>query len=370
MEHSLTKFGYDPRAEAAKLNSLPAEDRLKYFSKELLTHELHVVRNNAVSIPYFYWLTDDGKIYTNKEKTMELDIDKDERDGAYKIGIPKALWLSQTHPGQLIFHYSPPGPASFTDPPNPKYAKPYTDGQLNLIYSIGEQINVISVSVNRNEDTFLRQIFGNRYIDYVNDSIDDTEKIKKFIFNPIISPWSIDDFLNRTWSDPDMIIFHSNSLGKDHYHNLNDIMRGVYDSLSGKLKSQINAELIAYQAVTNSGSRIRQEDIDWAFKTMMGAVMKQEGVSRIVLGGGCGGGTITSSDIFGSNPVHELQQKSNLSSNYRNAVQRSDNSKSEKKDLRCPICHQVVNVDPCIDGCPKCHSSHEEVMRVLKEKAG
>jgi hypothetical protein len=94
----LTKFGLDPKKDATTLNAITLKNRNYY--KRTATHELHVIRNHAVSLPYEYWLADDGKIFTNKEHTVELELAEEERGGYYKIGIPKALKLAQDKPGQ------------------------------------------------------------------------------------------------------------------------------------------------------------------------------------------------------------------------------------------------------------------------------
>ncbi len=330
MEHSLTKFGFDPYAEASRLNRLSVKDRVSYLNQELQAHELHVVRNHVVSIPYDYWLSNDGRIFTNPERTIELESDENERGGIYKIGLPKALTLAKSNPNQLVFHYSPTGPASFTEPPHPKYAKPYDIGQLSLMFFDGDKITNISISLNINEFDFLKEIFGKRFLTYTN-FLDNRERIEQFVTHPVLVPGTIDDWLSNNWKESDMVIFHSNSFGKENFFDINDVKHEIRNSLAGNLKGQINTELIAAQAILNGGGRVRPADMDWAFKAVIGGVMQQEGVSIIAMGGSCGGSTVTSSDIFESyNPVQELQNKFNLSSGYRNSLQVSSNEDSDE----------------------------------------
>lgn len=318
MEHSLTKFGFDPRAEAARLQQLSQSEQISYLSRELESHEVHVIRDHVVSIPYYYWLADENRIFTDKEKTNKLELDERERGGYFEIGIPKAIKLAKENPNRLVFLYSPIGPASFDNPPHPDYAKSYKIGQLYLMYSDGERISNISISLDQQgEEVWLREIFGKDYLAYINNSGDEIEKITKFITNPVLTQRTIDDFLSHLWSDPDTVLFHNDSFGQEEVFTVADVMDELRKSLTGKLKSQINVKLIAAQAVRNGGSRVKPEDIDWAYKTIMGAVMKLKKVDQLTLGGACQGSVVKSSDLFGSNPVDRLMKVPNLSSTYR-----------------------------------------------------
>jgi len=145
-QHSLTQYGYNLQ-EARRLSKLSTVDQIVFLTKELESYELHVVRNHVVSLPYSYWLAENGRIFSNQAQSIELELDRDERGGYYQIGISEALRLAKNNPGQLVYNYSPPGPASFDPIPDPKYAKPYNIGQLYLMYSDGEKVNNISVSV-------------------------------------------------------------------------------------------------------------------------------------------------------------------------------------------------------------------------------
>jgi len=375
MKSWLTKFGFSPEAESNRLNAIPISERTTYLAKELESHELHVIRNHAVSLPYNYWLSDEGKIFTNEEKTVELELAEEERGGYYRIGIPKALKLAKDNSNQLVFYYSPIGPASFDNPPHPDYEKPYNDGQLNLIYFDGEKIKDINILLDQQgEKQWLEEIFGKEYLSYINNSQDKIEKIIKFITNPKLSRLTIDDFLNRHWQDPEMIVFHSNSLGKEKTFTINNILFELRNSLAGQLKAQINIELIAARAVQNGGSRVRPEDITQAYFKLIGSVMRQEGVSQISLSGGCGGSVVKSSDLFGfNNPVEKLMKVPNLSSSSRRQIQansvedyKNDPNlcqcgKPSEAHFHCPgknenneECHHPIIVGQGTTRCPAC----------------
>ena len=361
----LTKFGFDPDREAEKLQRLSSAEQINYLVRELESHELHVVRNHVVSLPYYYWLSDEEKIFTNREKTSKLELDERERGGYFKIGIPKALRLAQENRNKLVFLYSPIGPASFDYPPDPDYAKPYKIGQLYLIYSDGDRINNISISLDQQgEDVWLREVFGDGYLAYMNSAEDEIEKIKRFITTPVLTDKSMEDFLNHDWLNQQLIIFHNKSFGKERFFTVTDAINELRKSLTGQLKSQINLELIAAKAVGDSGRQVAPSDIDWAYKTMIGAVMKKEGVNEIHMGGGCGGGVVKSSDLFGFSPVDKLMEVPNLSSSYRRqTLTKENNSKDADRydDYECPRCHKIIqgelknHPESWHVECPHCH---------------
>lgn len=365
MESWLKKFGFDPQIEADRLNLIPPSERKNYFKNELASHEIHVIRNHAVSLPFNYWLSDEEKIFTNKEYTIELELAGEERGGYYRIGIPKALKLAKDNPNKLVYYYSPIGPASFDDPPHPDYEEPYNDGQLNLIYSDGEKIKNINVPLDKQgEQQWLGEIFDKDDLSYINDGQDEKERIVRFITSPVLSTLTIDDFLNHNWQNPELVIFHSNSLDKERFFTINDVMFELRNSLIGKLKAKINVELIAQQAIQNGGSHVRPEDITKAYFTLMKLVMKQEGVRQLVLGGNCGGSTVNSDMIGLDNPVDELLKKSNLSSSYRRQTQTKENGES----FSCPSCEKPIPKGKGITVCPHCGISKDEYAKKTNQK--
>ncbi len=325
MEHSLTRLGIDPSAEAKYLNSLNSPDRLSYLAKQLETHELHVVRNHVVSLPYNYWFSE-GRIFTNEKKTTELDLDEKERGGLYKFGLKEAFTMAQNNPNQLVYQYSPPGPASFKLPPDPEYAKPYDIGQLYLMYFDGEKIKNISISINGDGEKWVAEIFGNKYFQMLNHE-SDIEKIKDFITTPILSQQTIDDFLNHNWQNPNRVVFTSNSLEKETKYITDDVLREIRNSLSGQLRGKINTELIAARAL-NGDKKVTKEDIERSYLLMIGQVMNTEGVSKTKFGGGCGGDVVRAADLFDQNPVAKLEALPNLSSGYRKLLGKKDSDEN------------------------------------------
>jgi hypothetical protein len=365
MESWLTKFGFSPKKEAARLNAIPPEERRNYLQKELATHEIHVIRNHAVSLPYEYWLADDGKIFTNKEHTVELELAEEERDGYYKIGIPKALKLAQDNPGQLVFYYSPIGPASFDEPPHPDYQKPYTDGQLNLIYSDGQSIKDINIPLSQQgEEKWLREIFGEEYLSFIAQGKSEKEKIIRFITNPQLSTLTLDDFLNNKWQEPEMIVFTSTSFDEEKNFSINEILFQLRNSLLGNLKTEINIELIVAEAFRDGDHFVKPETVAQAYFSLMRSVMEKKGVDQLVLSGGCGGSVVHKSDLLDfKSPVEKMLRVSNLSSDYRQQIQ----TENTEETFPCPNCEKPIPKGKGITTCPHCGMTKEEFARIKQQ---
>lgn len=363
-QHSLTQYGYNLQ-EADSLAKLSTKDQIASLTREFESYELHVVRNHVVSLPYSYWLAADGKIFSNREQSIELELDKDERGGYYQTGISEALRLAKNNPNQLVFHYSPPGPASFDPVPDPKYAKPYNIGQLYLMYSDGDKVNNISISVSPEGELWLAEIFGEDYLKRIGNSSDQMEIIKNFITHPFLSSLSIDDFLNKQWQKPNQLVFKTDNLGAEKTYTVNDVLEEINNSLTGKLKPKINAELIAERIVLNGGRRIKEEDLRWAYHAVIGEVMRETGRNEIALGGGCGGSVVKSSDLLGyESPVEKMMEVPNLSSNYRRKIQ----GESSKDTFNCPSCNKPIPKGKGITTCPHCGISKEEYAKRTKQK--
>ena len=114
----------------------------KYVEANLISYELHVIKNHVVSLPYHYWFDKNNQvIFTDEEKKSPLEIDSRERNGLYKEGIISAAETASQNSNRLVFLYSPPGPASFEANPPKDYIKPYDIGQLYLMWHDKEKIN-------------------------------------------------------------------------------------------------------------------------------------------------------------------------------------------------------------------------------------
>jgi hypothetical protein len=311
-------------------------------------------------------LADDGKIFTNKEHTVELELAEEERGGYYKIGIPKALKLAQDNPGQLVFYYSPIGPASFDDPPHPDYQKPYTDGQLNLIYSDGQSIKDINIPLSQQgEQKWLREIFGEEYLSFIVEGKSEKEKIIRFITNPKLSTLTLDDFLNNKWQEPEMIVFTSTSFNEEKNFSINEILFQLRNSLLGNLKTEINIELIVTQAFRDGDHFVKPETITQAYFSLMISVMEKNGVDQLFLSGGCGGSVVQKTDLLNfESPVEKMMKISNLSSGYRQQIQTENNEET----FPCPNCRKPIPKGKGITTCPHCGITKEEFIRIKQQQ--
>lgn len=272
VESTLARLGFNPK-EATSLSLLSPEKRYQKLKSNLEGYELHTARDQAVSIPNFYYLGPERKIYTNKSRADELPIDEEERGGLYRLGIAKAIAESVNNPSRLVFLYSPPGPASFSDKTNKYSTIDYDIGQLYLMYFDGEKTNCISVSIDKNGEGWLSEVFG----DYYNKTkliTDQAKQISQFITVPFISDLTVDEFLDRGWYNPSRHIFLSKS---DEEHSLQNILLLIRESITGHLRGKLNTDLLAAKLAYEGGS-ISEGKLYWAYQEINRRVMKERGL--------------------------------------------------------------------------------------------
>ncbi len=353
--NTLARWGFNPE-EAASLSLLPPEKRYQKLKVNLEAYELHTARDQVISIPNFYYLGPDRKIYINSKKTDELPIDKEERGGLYNIGLSNAVLDSVNNPNRLVFLYSPPGPASFSEKPNKYSLVNYDIGQLYLLYFDGEKTNCMSISVDKLGEKWLSESFGENY-QLLNFITDPKERIAQFITTPFITNLSIKDFLEQKNNLKQHIFTAKN--GEEH--DLQNILRLIGESVAGRLRGRLNTELLAAKLAFGGGS-ISQEKLSWAYHEINRGVMKERGTDVLVLGGGCGGSVDRNDDL---DPASRLTiNLPNLSSASRLATQGSPlRKKDDKIDYKfdktgnCQKCGHYFNpgLGPCFicEGCDK-----------------
>ena len=351
--HPLVTWGANPQ-EANFLNRLPPESKLNYLKSQLDTYELHVVRNHVVSLPYYYWMGEKGEVFSDQQKKIKLEVDEKERDGFSKMGTEKAINLVLENPNQLVFWYSPSGPASFKNPPDPEYAKPYNIGQFYIMWRQEDKIKNIAISINNQGESWLKEVFGKDYWEEA-ETLGQIERIKYFLSSPQATDFvNIDDFLNYSWSNQDLMVFKNFSL--------NDGLKEIRNSLIGKLRSTVNNELIAARLVSQGGSHISQEKLLSAYQSVIYQIMDKEGLTKLKLGGGCGGSEVRKNGLiktlFDYFPVLKLESLPNLSSEFRKLLN------NEEIELHCPACCWQGQGDPCGE-CPGCHRTVEEIKNYL-----
>lgn len=318
-KNSLAHYGFsketstDPRNVEANLKS----------------YELHVIKNHVVSLPYHYWFDKNNKIiFTDEEKKNPLEIDSRERNGLYKEGIINAAEIVNQNPNRLVFLYSPQGPASFEANPPEEYAKPYNIGQLYLMWHDKEKINNIAVSINDSGENWLKEIFSQEYLDFVNDIQDVREKIAFYITAPYLSSLTLDDFLKNDWKYSG-IVFKSDNLDGKKEFKVTDVINELTKSLKGKLKTEFNHGMLANMFIDG----LSTEKI---YKTMISQLMQTRGLAKMALGGGCSGGIVKMSELFNET----LFKTPNLSTKYRLENQKNEDSNNDT--YPCPHCAKPI----------------------------
>lgn len=332
----------------------------KYIEANLRSYELHVIKNHVVSLPYHYWFDKNNKvIFTDKEKKNPLKIDSRERNGLYKEGIISAVEVASQNPSRLVFLYSPPGPASFEANPPKEYAKPYNIGQLYLMWNDKEKINNIAVSMKDFGENWLKEIFSQEYLDFVNDIQDVREKTAFYITAPYLSSWTIDDFLKNDWKYLG-IVFKSDNLDGKKEFKVADVINEVKKSFKGELKTEFNHEALAKMFVDG----LSTEKI---YKTMISQLMQTRGLAKMALGGGCGGEVVKMNDLLPHIDLsilfaQTLFKTPNLSSKYRSENQKNIDSNNDT--YPCPHCAKPIPYEKNLQDkanwrtvCPSCGGS-------------
>ncbi|MCX6730908.1 MAG: hypothetical protein NTZ55_03600 [Candidatus Roizmanbacteria bacterium] len=303
---SLAKKGFNPE-EAHLLNTLSDKKKKEhYLSKNLETTINHVFEDSAVSFTNYYQLKND-EVISYPDGTI-LNIDPDERGGLNKFGIESAVAGALQNPNQIVLLYSPPGPVVFDDNPRNKFreVKPYTDGQLYMMFSDGEKVNNVAISVSQSGESWISQLMPSIYKQALS-RLTDIERVSYFIQNPLLTGMSIDDFLNQQWTNDNRVIYKN----KDNIqYSLSATLQLIRQSIAGLLpKSSIVADIMQSINFDN----FTEHDIDRIYGALAQQYMRDKGLDTLTLGGSCGGDVIKR-DIFSSG-------MDNLSTDFRMITQ-------------------------------------------------
>ena len=349
-KNSLASYGFSEEKRKSQ----------KYVEANLSSYELHVIKNHVVSLPYHYWFDKNNKIiFTDEEKKSPLEIDSRERNGLYKNGIISAAEAASLNPNKIVFLYSPPGLASFEANPPEDYAKPYDIGQLYLMWYDKEKINNIAVSINNLGENWLKEIFSQEYLDFINEIHDSREKIAFYITTPHLSSWTVDDFFNYDWKYKGTV-FKSNNLDGKKEFKVANVIAELLKSLKGELKTEFNHEALAKMFIDGlSTKRI--------YKTMIGQLMQARGLTKMALGGGCGGEEVEINNLLPHIDLSELFSLTlfktlNLSTKYRLENQKKE--ENNNNTYPCPHCTKPISYEKDTQNktnwkiiCPHCGGS-------------
>ncbi len=343
----LATRGYNP-AEAQSLGLIKSSEiRKKILETNLATMVNHVFEDSVVSFTNHYQVNNKGEVvsYPNHEV---LSIDPDERGGLNAFGISSAVSGALENPHQVVLLYSPPGPVVFDNNPNNKFKeiKPYTDGQLYMMFSDGKKVNNVAISISEEGESWIRDIMPNEY-HTTSLQKDEIARVKYCITHPLLTGRSIDDFLNSRWNAQDRIIFRNKNHTK---FSLVQTLSLIHQSLAGQLEQ---SHLVVQVLNDVDIEHITTQDIDHLYGALAQEYMKENKLEKIVLGGSCGG-TEIKLDIF--SPKLE-----NLSTKFRMMTQGENIVKTSKDtlDCTCPFCNKkvVAKIAQGTITCPKCGES-------------
>ncbi len=361
---SLAKKGYNP-AEAQNLNRITSKEvRKKTLESNLATMVNHVFEDSAVSFTNYYQMNNKGEVISYPDSEV-LHIDPDERGGLNEFGIKSAVTGALENPDKVVLLYSPPGPVVFDDNPHNKFKdiKPYTDGQLYVMYSDGEKVNNVAISISGEGEKWISQIMPHEYRE-ASSRVSAIEKVKYYITHPLLTGKSIDAFLTSRWGSQDKVIFKN----KDGIEfSLLQTLSLIHQSLAGQMQqSHIVDRVLQHFDMEN----ISMHDIDRIYGALAQHYMKENKLETMTLGGSCGG-TEIKLDIFS-------QGLESLSTNFRMITQ-GENILKVSRDFRddpnlcrcsaasgphfhCPgenkktkkPCSHAIEVGKDITACPSC----------------
>lgn len=336
-ENSLLHYGFRSTPEAIRLNSLPTNERYNYFSQQLESYINHLAKDEAVSILYKYWLGNNS-LYTSaslsENSNVKYQIDHNERRGLFYTGILSAVSFAIKHKNNLIALYSPAGKKLFNDTPTDSIdsdmlnflKKSYKDGQLYFLYFDGEKINNVSVAINSDNNSWLQELSED--FSKTNLIEDEEERISTFLLSP--QPLgNIEDFFNNQPENNHLI--YTNESGKNFY--LEDVILEMKKTFSGnkeKYSHYFDTSIKSLQTLEFTSNMV-----SIGYRFALANFMRENGLSEINLGGGCGGSSVNASEIDDFSPKSIFESFSSFSSNYRYLTQHKKDYKDDPSLCHC-----------------------------------
>lgn len=362
-----SKFGFDPAAEAQRLQKLEPKERIREFIQQRESYVNHLTEDQAVSIKFSYWLDAEGEVFTspsidNNIYNIKNQIDTSERDGSFYPGILKATVLAKDNPYDLISLYSPTGKKLFTEAnkdniPEEKLEfleKSYDTGQLYLMYFDGLKIDCVAVSVNNDDNPWLSQLGLNMF-----NEVENEEKKIVSILNSPVGLGNIDDFFMRDW--PENYLIYYNVHHQDFY--LDDVLSKIKEVFLGKQKRVIDVGDRTIMALQR-----HEVTADMVVASYLTALYKHMQASVQPIGGGCGGSVADKSEIEILLGINSIIQKSviptlnqlvsSFSSTFRDIKQKQE-KKWEYHNGCCAVCGKdPAKVGPC-NVCVDCEKKYD-----------
>lgn len=359
---ALKTWSYNP-AEFKNLKNLTLKDRVETFNKNLDSYVNHVLEDNVVSIPYYYKLGENEEILIHPNN-VPVFLDERERGGLYKKGLVEGLKYASDNPGNLSLLYSPPGKVSFDNDPNNPYTQvgKYNEGQLYVMFSDGFRVNNVAVSISKEGEGWVKEIFGKTYED-AEAMPTEEERIGHLISNPLKTKINIDTFLSIWNSDLDKTIYTNN---KKHQFTLGETLDLMRQSFSGRLAVSMKAKFTASDL---TDEKLTEAFMHSAYKDWIYGYMVQNNLESMKLGGSCGDGEVSKTTLENSLVNNATQFLNNLSTIDRLLKQKGpkelveDDAKKDKY-YECKSCHGSIPYEKNVKdksswrtSCPHCGAS-------------
>ena len=333
-ENSLSQYSVDARSEIHLVEKLPEEDAFKRIERNFLAYENEVVRDEPVSVKYFYWFGPDDNLYLHPSlrpgDLAEKGFDRKEREGVYIEGFQQVTALLKDRPGDVVLWYSPPGKAAFVDGPDNQFSQMKFDyGQLYIQYSDREKVNAVAVKVN--QEAALEVLAPSLYT--ISNNLSDEQKKTYFLLrHPLATGLSIDEFLDNEWQNVEVYKDKEGTV-----HRLEEVLRQIGLAFSDGRTPSIGASQAVDQLRT---SGISEETLFRSYMSLINYEMEITGKSYIQLAGSCGGKTITRNSVLSLLGLDSPFQ--NLFSSSLRSLSGEDDS-GHYPDYECPHCHKTLS---------------------------
>lgn len=326
---SLANFGFNPTENISLLRN--------NFRQQFESYALHVIEDKPVSNLYSYFI-DKGEIYIDKNKNTRLYVDSEERGGLAELGTRKAIALAQAFPGNIVYFYSPPGPVAFETGTKYDLLKPYPSGQLYLLTGKrNNQIDCIAISVSKdNEKKTLETFLGKNNLSGSFDT--EVDKIKFYLTNPVVSDFNIDSLLKHLDQVNNFPVYRN---AHEEIYWLSDIISYLHQGWQRMIRPRLEIDYnLLYSLAIEIG-------VKYAYVQQLKnyfPVYSKNG--KMAVGGGCGGNTISKSEIDSFIPLQGINFIDPLSTSYRLATTSikeimKEDEKDRYEDYKCPNCGKV-----------------------------
>ena len=358
VENYLKQYGFDPRAEAVRLNLLSLRERQKTLKENLTSYTKEVVGDEPVSLLYYYWFDESGRLFTNSSLTpvycLDIQLDDKERNGLPKIGTYQAANMAYTNPGCLIGWYSPKGPAEFGNIRSDFGVINYDYGQLYLLRFDGEKIESLAVKIEDEKPGGFLEGVTQAVFKKAQAAKSKEEAIATFMLNPVMIG-TLENLERKEWPNIGEIIYQS-SIGRQY--SLAEILKEVKANFNHQKK--YCSDVYPDQTIFALEARLVTEDmIMAAYMQVIYRHMEEKGMTSMSLSGSCGGSVISLEDVnnllginsITQNPFEQLD--SHFSSAWREMTQKKGKEYGFNREGECRVCHRATKVGPCsiCEGC-------------------